>query len=371
MRRTLEAFVVFSLLAATASVRGAPRLLLDAVNVQRLPDLAFGFTAQDSDGAEIAGLRSQDLRFLLDGEPLPGLAILPAARQNGAAVLFVMEISARLRGPEFFQVRNLVAELTDRLPPEDRAALVLASASVSIPIRLTDDHARLKNALAELTLGGNAVSVFTALSRALAILRDAPESRREIVLLASGEDVADASLRDNVIALARQLHVPIHVFAAGLRFESPMLSTLAGETGGRYYPEPVSANAVDLARFALAGGVGRYSAGIHLNGPLDGRPTHAVLELATNGETAIAEFSFLLTRGPGISADAIQEYDRRASARQSWWFVYFGAIAGALVCVLLREALRLRYVLARLLLLGLGLAGGGFVGFVLSRLGMP
>jgi hypothetical protein len=348
-----------------------PRLSLEAVDVRRLPDLGLLFSVQDSAGEAVAGLRAEDFRLLVDGQLVEGLGIVPLAGQAERAVVFVLEASEHLRGPAFFAVRNLVADLGDRLAPRDRAALVLVTGAVTVATELTDDRARLKRALAEIGVAGTAVSLNSALNEALRLLRAAPESARAIVLFASGAGVVDEPLRAEVLSTARELRIPVHVFAAALQFEDPALPAFAGGTGGRFYPEPLGSNAAELARRALSGGSGRYRASVHLPGALDGRPRHAVVEVSTLSETASAEFSFLMTPYSGVSEKAIVDHARRSRARQSWWVVYFGAIAGGVVLALLRDWLGVGSAIARLLMLGLGLVTGAFLGFVLSRLDAP
>jgi von Willebrand factor type A domain-containing protein len=368
--RSIPWSVVFLLINLGANPAFAvPRLLVEAVDVRRLPDLALLFTVVDGSGDEVAGLRAEDFRLLLDGQAIEGLSVAPAARQTERAVAFVLENSSRLRGRDFFDLRNLAAELSDRLPPGARVALVLDSDSVSVPVELTEDRVRFKRLLAEVSLGGNGVALYSAVSRALSMLRDAPERLRSVVLLASGEEVLDGAQRDSVFTAARELRIPIHVFAAALRFESPELPALAEASGGRFYPEPLSANAADLARRELASGGGRYAAAIRLTDALDARPRHGVIEVVASVGSASGEFSFLMTPEPGISNDAINEYFRRSRARQSWWIVYFGSVAGGLALALLRDRLGVAATSARLLFLAIGLAGGAVLGFLVAQLG--
>jgi hypothetical protein len=370
MKGTLRALVAAALLAAlgAAPAGAVPRLEMQQVDVRGLPTLRLELTARDAAGEPLPGLRAEDFRLYLDGELVQGLSMASSDAQGRRAVVFVLESSSRLLGRDFFQARAMVSELADRLAASDRTALVSASEPGSPKLGLTEDKARLRRALGEIGVEGESVSLNRALQSALAELRDAPEPSRAIVLVASGQGISDPELREDVLARARELQIPIHAVAASLRFEGPVLPAYAERTGGRYYPEPASTNAADLARRGLASGSGRYSGAVRLAVAPDGRPHHAVLELSLLGQSVQEELSFLMTPEPGISTEAINDYYRRAGARQGWWMVYFGAIVGGIAFVALRDRLGLRGAASRLLVLAIGLATGALLGFVLSRL---
>jgi hypothetical protein len=91
-----------------------------------------------------------------------------------------------------------------------------------------------------------------------------------------------------------------------------------------------------------------------------------MLEMFTLGQSSQQEFSFLMAEGHGISTDVMNDFMRRSGVRQGWWMAYFGAIVGGLLFVLLRDRIGLR---GGLMMLGVGLATGALLGFILSRLG--
>jgi VWFA-related protein len=128
------------------------------------------------------------------------------------------------------------------LRPDDRVALVTFSDDIHVRVALTDVHATVQSALADLT-GHGPTAIRDAVWTALQVSPD-DQSRPLVLLFTDGVDNASWLSRSAILTGARRTGVVIHVVAlegeslpAALSGRTPLpptlLDALADATGGR------------------------------------------------------------------------------------------------------------------------------------------
>ena len=173
------------------------------------------------------------------------------------SVMLVLDTSASVRGTPLEHLKQAATALVDRLRPDDRAALMTFSGTVSLACDWTSDTGRLRAAIGYVEAGG-ATALYDATFSAL-MLRD-PSPGRPLVLVFSdagdtsswlpGARVVELAQRQDAVVYGVTLQNPnrpaleyLADFTSGLQpalpnvvpgaFSQPFVERLAQESGGR------------------------------------------------------------------------------------------------------------------------------------------
>src|SRR5439155_963706 len=133
----------------------------------------------------------------------------------------------------------------------------------------------LRQALARVAMSGRYTALYDALYDASRYVRDAPGTRKAIVLLTDGRDENSALKIEDGLKVAADSHIPVYAVGVG-QVDERVLRRIAKLTGGEYYP-PGTGTASVLASPRVGGGQAdgphdRRRYGPHRRGPR--RPRH-------------------------------------------------------------------------------------------------
>ena len=198
--------------------------------------VALTVTVTNGERRLLNNLSAEDFQVFEDGIQQPvsffGLANVPldvALLVDGSASMLETLPLAR----------TAATGLLRTLRPEDRASLVEFRNTVRVAEPLTDDIARVVEALDAVTASGG-TSLYNALYITLKDFQrqagaDATVRRRTIVVLSDGEDTGSLIAFDEVLELARRCGVTIYTVA--LRNETQVLRQKAVQGGRRYFSQ--------------------------------------------------------------------------------------------------------------------------------------
>ena len=140
--------------------------------------------------------------------------------------------------------------LVDLLMDEDRAAVLGFTTNTRVIQDFTTDKNELKEAIDQVNASGGTY-IFRSLQKALEMLKNAPTSKRAIVLLTDGE-TSDGSLFASVVQEANNQNVPIYPIGLGTNLNFSQLRSLADQTKGVFGE---ASKAEDLERVFQAVGL--------------------------------------------------------------------------------------------------------------------
>jgi VWFA-related protein len=206
------------------------------------------FTATDSKGNHISGLKPEDLRVTEDGIPQTIVTFIeggkaplrfssnPADNLAGTNVFILFDTSnCMYKG--FAYASDAIAEFVRRLDPSDPVALYTFSRNLSRMAPLTTDHNQtiygLRNAVA-----GDETALYNTL---LLTLRDAAKvkGKKAVVVFSNGPDNASVVSPDDVRTVAEDEGIPIYVISTedGRKdtISSNVFQRLTTRTGGRLF----------------------------------------------------------------------------------------------------------------------------------------
>jgi VWFA-related protein len=134
-------------------------------------------------------------------------------------------------------LHRAAARFVDIMRPGARTTLLPFTSEVEPPKDFTADKEALKREIRRLEAGGE-TALFDATYAAVGtLLATRPEGRRAVVVLTDGKDNRSHHRVEEVIALARQAEVPLHMLGLGRRGEldEEVMERMGSETGGTYH----------------------------------------------------------------------------------------------------------------------------------------
>jgi len=338
-------------------------VVIERIDVRRLPEVDVRFTVRDENGQWVQGLNPQEVSVRLDDDPIvSGLISSRFVDGDYLTVAFAVDISGSMRAalPE---VRAAIADFASRLGEKDELGLVTFNETFSVPVPLDGDRDQVVAHLDSLAIRGN-TAFYDALDGALDLLARSSNPRRTLVAVSDGSDNRSTVTLEAIGERANAEGIPVYAIALGAEADTVAMRELTNATGGKLVP---ISDPGDLRRLYsdLAGLLtNEYRLVFSLPGGMDERFHDVAIEVDAEGWTA--KRPFLATKSPGVSRRFLGS--RRAAAARSdlyrtWALIGLPALAAAFGGVLLVARTR-RLPLSVGLLLLTTLLAISFSGFV-------
>ncbi|NUT55867.1 MAG: VWA domain-containing protein [Thermoleophilia bacterium] len=221
--------------AAGGTATPAPALAatVQVAPVARVPFPERGFVVSLPEGtaAELGRVVVRENGLRVDGvrvDPLSGSGL------RFGVVLALDASESMTGGPAAAALEAGRTFLTHRTATEE-IGIVAFNGDISVLSNLTRDGGALRRTLATQPPLSYGTRIYDALSRSLALLRDAKLSSGSIVVLSDGADIGSLHSLDEAVEAARKQQV--RIFTVGLRsgaYDPAPLRTIAEQTGGAY-----------------------------------------------------------------------------------------------------------------------------------------
>jgi tight adherence protein B len=211
--------------AATTEVRIAP--------VTRLPFPERGYVVSVPEAAD---LDASSVEVRENGLRVTGVRVDPLASSGlRFGVVLALDASESMTGGPATAALESARTFVSHRTETEEVGIVAFNGDVSVLRGLTRDSTALRGALATQPPLAYGTRIYDALTRSLALLRDAKLSSGSIVLLSDGADIGSLHSLDQAVAAAKQQRV--RIFTVGLRsgaFDAEPLRSIAEQTGGSY-----------------------------------------------------------------------------------------------------------------------------------------
>jgi len=321
------ALSILALLAALVLAFPAPAAVATepvTVNIASLDDSQFpNLTAvvdvRDANSRPVAGLSLDSFRATVGDEEAQITDLQTAVDANvSLAVVLVVDVSGSMDGDPLAQARTAANEFVSGLSPQDTVAVLTFNDSVSLVQDFTSDKGALTLALDRLQAVGN-TALYQAASEAAFKAAASPLPRKVIILLSDGVDYGGKSAvsRDDSIAQARYIGVPVYTIGLGSDIDRDYLSALSQSTRARSLETPTAEGLSQL--YAEIGNLLRSQYIVKLSSPIADRSRSlpVALSVTVGGATAAATAtlpSTALAEGPRVSLTGIGEGQEIESA---------------------------------------------------------
>jgi len=194
-------------------------------------------------------VRSLAAAFILFG--LPGPLAAPLFAEDRPVVVVALDTSGSIGKQGLERARELALGILPELGPGAEAAVFTFDDQSRLVQARTSRPEDLRRALAHVAMSGRYTALYDALYDASRYVRDAPGTRKAIVLLTDGRDENSALKIEDGLKVAEDSHIPVYAVGVG-QVDERVLRRIAKLTGGEYYP-PGSGTASVLASRIAAG----------------------------------------------------------------------------------------------------------------------
>jgi hypothetical protein len=150
-------------------------------------------------------------------------------------VALVFDTSGSLRETDVEAARELSTGLLKALPAGSQAAVLAFADQSQLLLPRTADLAAIEAAVSSLRPTGRTTALYDALYDASRYLRDAPASRRAVVLLTDGLDEGSALSVEDGLKVAQETHIPVFCVGVG-KVQERVMRRVAKLTSGEYVP---------------------------------------------------------------------------------------------------------------------------------------
>jgi hypothetical protein len=184
---------------------------------------------------------------------LSGPLAAPLFADNPPVVVLTLDTSRSIGQPGLDRARELALGILPRLGPGAEAAIFTFDDQSRLVQERTPRPDDLRRALSRVVMSGRYTALYDALYDASRYVRDAPGTRKAIVLVTDGRDENSALKIEDGLKVAQDNHIP--VFAVGVgKVEERVLRRIAKLTGGEFFPEGSGTPQVLAARIAAGAG---------------------------------------------------------------------------------------------------------------------
>lgn len=282
--------------AAGAEVR------INQIDTSEFPKVTI-FATILKDGAPVPGLGASDFRVREDEVDEEPLIVTP--KLTPLSVVLTLDTSGSMK-KRLADAQAAAKSFLDTLQSQDKAQVIRFSRDVKTICPLGGDRVAARAAIGATEARGD-TALWDALSTSVESLRDVP-GRKAIVLLSDGVDddgsgkpLSKKTVAD-VLALARQVNVPIYAIGLGIELDETNLRKVATESGALYLNavEPTELKRLyDNIGKQLAG---QYTIGYTSNLPADGAE-HRV-QLRYDGMTSTKTYIPAVTAAATVATPA-------------------------------------------------------------------
>jgi VWFA-related protein len=234
--RALLAALITVLLGTTAAAAAGIGLAIQQVDSSQFPRVRVYVSVADSDGVPITGLDAQAFQLSEDGKPINGLQVQPIIdSQEPIAVALIMDVSGSMNDAgKLAGAKNAASAFVDTMGPNDTAALISFSDSVTISQGYTGNHDALKKAISQLAAKGD-TALYDAIIQAAVLQGAVPQQRKVMLLLTDGADTKSKQSLDAAISAAKGAGAPVFAVGLGGDVKKDVLDRLAAATGGQAF----------------------------------------------------------------------------------------------------------------------------------------
>ena len=285
-----SAFILHAQEAPPPRVTGQEKAVGAEVHINQVETSEFPkvtiFATVLKDGSPVQGLTASDFRVREDEVDQEPINVVP--KLTPLSVVLTLDTSGSMK-KRLSDAQTAAKSFLQTLQPEDKAQVIRFSRDVRTIFPLGNDHATAAVAIEETVARGD-TALWDALYASLESLRSVT-GRKAILLLSDGIDddgtgkpLSKKTVVD-VLALARQVNVPIYAIGLGTELDELNLKKVATDSGALYF------NVVDPTELKrLYDSIGKQLAGQYTiyytsNLPSDGSEHRVQLRVGTMTST--------------------------------------------------------------------------------------
>lgn len=305
---------------ALASVAGAQEasatLQIASIEAEQWPEAQAVLTVLDADGRPAPDLAAADFQVFLNDEPATVSGVSRGVDSTlPIAVVLALDISGSMEGGALDRAKAAAESFLDGLAPQDTVAVVTFGNTVETVLPFTSDRDAASTAIGQLVAEG-ATALYEATAESIEQAAAVENSRRAVVLLSDGLDNGSLLPRDDALAVAGALRVPVFAIGLGEDIDRTYLQALADAAGGGFAETPTPDGLADL--YLEVGELLRGQYVVSINAASLALPASQAAALrveAAIGSAAASDERVICPQHLCVALTAIADGDRLAEAR--------------------------------------------------------
>jgi hypothetical protein len=233
-------------------------------------------------------LRSLAAALIVSG--LAGPSAAPLFAEEPPVVVIALDTSKSIGKPGLDRAAEMALGILPELGPGAEAAVFTFDDQSRLAQARTSSPEDLSRAFSGVAMSGRYTALYDALYDASRYLRDAPGTRKAIVLLTDGRDENSALKIEDGLRVAEDSHIPVYAVGVG-QVDERVMRRIAKLTGGDYFPPGSGSAALLASRIAAGPGdadVEVEKAGVDKPAARGSAPPREAAPRPTEGRTALA-----------------------------------------------------------------------------------
>jgi len=153
-----------------------------------------------------------------------------------ADIVFVLDESGSIGSGDYTLMKEIAKDLTNTFRSEDRIAVFTFDSTVRQRSGFID-KSRAESILSELSQSGGSTAIYDGIQAAndLFIANSSSDAAKVMIVLTDGQDNSSSVSEKEVTQIAKDKGIRIYTIGIG-SVHAGILTTIAEETGGKYYP---------------------------------------------------------------------------------------------------------------------------------------
>lgn len=223
-----------ALVAGVGAQGSSPSLQVTSLATEAWPEAQAVLTVLGDDGRPAPDLTASEFRVFLNESPVTITGVTKGVDSSlPIAVVLAIDVSGSMEGGALTEAKTASRSFLEALAPEDTVAVVTFSNTVSTVLPFTSDRAAAVAAIDALVADG-ATALYEATSESVRQAAAVESSRHAVVLLSDGLDNGSALAREDALAAAETLRVPVFAIGLGNDIDRVYLQALADASGGGF-----------------------------------------------------------------------------------------------------------------------------------------
>jgi VWFA-related protein len=201
-----------------------------------------------TDGVDLNSKRSlaQVMDFAREREtPVYTIGVGEPGKNTPVTSILVLDRSGSMMEPageqdnvsKIVALRRAASRFVDIMRPGARTTLLPFNEQPDTPGPFTADKRSLKQKINTIRPGGETAIFDAAYEALMTLMASDLDGKRAVILLTDGKDNRSQKRERDVVKLAREAEIPLHVLGLGTadNLDEPMMRRMAAQTGGTYH----------------------------------------------------------------------------------------------------------------------------------------
>ena len=253
-----------------APVLGGPYVKILSTDTSAFPTVLLKVAVSNGGRGAPSDITDEGLLVYEDGFRVNTVSVKRVESEEAGRFVLAIDSSRSIKAADLEMVKKAARRLIDGSAASDSFTVVRFNDEVRINCPLTTAREKLARCVDGIRAHGSQTKLYAAVYDSIDLLGVEGVGPRAVVVFTDGKDEGSGLESGDLVALARENSVPVHVVAVKPGRESRRLERLARLTGGSYLRCCKERNIDSLYGVLKSGHTSRYDVRFRTTAPADG-----------------------------------------------------------------------------------------------------